>query len=244
MKNAIYLILLFGFFFALYSCGFGGWGEWKVSELYNQKIEGTSKILYKYDAWGGRDSHVSDFVILDSTEKFKVKPSENLPFTYLQEIPDKIFIKGVSHICDNSCGENYYKTSPIFIPIKEENSEKQSIKIANNIYQYRGFSERSKGLERFQFEKFREIRDSLFFYNLDDVESMEGKHLDSLKFKKTDIVIKQNKEQQITQIVIEDLIIGNSSNEIILKQSYFLTPKNKLKSNVFSDYGVFKEVIK
>jgi hypothetical protein len=44
--------------------------------------------------------------------------------------------------------------------------------------------ERSKGLERFQFEEFKETRDRLFFYNLDDIESMAGKHVDSLKFKK------------------------------------------------------------
>lgn len=62
----------------LSSCGLG-LGEWNISELYAQKIEGTSKILYKYDAWGGRDSHASGYVILDSTEIFKVDIRKDLP---------------------------------------------------------------------------------------------------------------------------------------------------------------------
>jgi hypothetical protein len=104
--------------------------------------------------------------------------------------------------------------------------------------------ERSKGLERFQFEEFKETRDRLFFYNLDDIESMAGKHVDSLKFKKTDVAIKQSKNHEVNKILIEDLVIDEKTDEIILNQTYFLTPRKKLNSNAFSDHGIFKEVVK
>lgn len=241
LKNRTYLAFSFGLLSALSGCGYG---EWEITELYSQKIEGTSKLLYKYNAWGGRDSNAFGYTILDSSEKFKVNINNNLPFTYLQETPGKTIIKGVSHVCDNSCDDNYYKTTPIFAPIKKEITERQGFRITTNIYQYRGFSQRSKGLERFQFKYFKETRDSLFFYDLDDIESMNGKHVDSLKFKKTDIVIMQNKNLEIIKIVIEDLIIDKNSDEILLNRSYYLTPKSKLSATSFSDYGIFKEVLK
>jgi hypothetical protein len=99
-------------------------------------------------------------------------------------------------------------------------------------------------IERFQFEKFGETRDSLFFYNLNDIESVDGRHVDSLKIKKTNVIIRQTKNHEIIQIVIDDLIFEKDSNSIIQYQPYFLTSKSKLNSSAFSDYGIFKEVIK
>ena len=58
-----------------------------------------------------------------------------------------------------------------------------------------------------------------------------------------DIVIRQNKNLEIISIDIEDLVLSKSTNEIISCKTYFLTPKNKMKSNLFTDYGVFKERI-
>src|SRR3954466_15555559 len=116
MNRSVHLAILFGLLFSLYGCGFG---QWKVAGLYVQKIEGTSKLLYKYDAWGGRDSHSSGYVILDSTETFEVDLNQDLPFYYLMEIPNKKVVEGVSHICNNSCGEDYKKASPIFMPLKK-----------------------------------------------------------------------------------------------------------------------------
>jgi hypothetical protein len=102
-----------------------------------------------------------------------------------------------------------------------------------------------KGMfESFQFEEFKETRDSLWFYNLDEFEHGNRKHVDSLKFKKSNVAISQEKSSNIIKIVIEDLIINRASNEIISNITYHLTPKNKLSSNSFSDYGIFKEVVK
>src|SRR5688572_6439363 len=90
MKNLRYLFISC-ITFILYSCGTA---EWETT-LYAQKIEGTSKILYKYDAWGGRDSHKEGYAILDSTEKFEVNQINKLPISYLEEIPNRSCVLGV-----------------------------------------------------------------------------------------------------------------------------------------------------
>jgi hypothetical protein len=241
MKNPTHFALLFVLSFSLSGCGFG---DWNVNELYVQKIEGTSKFLYKYDAWGGIDSYNAGYVILDSSETFEVNLQNDLPFYYLQEVPTKTSIKGVSHICSDSCKENYNSATPVFIPIKKEESESHGIDIIHLIYQYKGFAERSGGFESFQFEEFKETRDSLWFYNLDEFEHGNRKHLDSLKFKKLNVTISQDESSNIIRIVIEDLIIDQPSNEIISNVTYHLTPKTKLNSKIFSDYGIFKGVVK
>jgi hypothetical protein len=241
MKNLARLALLFVLLPPLYSCGFE---DWDVKELYVQKIEGTSKLLYKYDAWGGRDSHNAGFVILDSGETFEVNLKNDLPFYSLQEAPTQTTIKGVSHICSNSCGEDYKSATPVFIPIKKEIGESHGIETIHLIYQYKGYSERSHGFYSYQFEKFKETRDSLWFYNLDEFENGNQKHVDSLKFKKTDIAIRQDKSSNVIRIDIKYLIIAQQSNEILSDAIYHLTPKAKLSSRVFSDYGIFKEVVK
>jgi hypothetical protein len=240
MKRFLHLATLFGLLFFLYGCGFG---DWEVDELYVQKIEGTSKVLYKYDAWGGRDSHNAGYVILDSTEKFEVNFKNDLPFYYLQEPPTHTSIKGVSHICSNSCGEEYKLATPVFIPIKCDKSERHGIKIVNFVYQYKGFAQRSGGFESFKFEAFTETRDSLWFYEVDEFEHGNRKHLDTLKFRKTDVAITQDKNFDVSKIIIEDLIVDQTSNEIRSNITYRLTPKAKLNSKSFSDYGIFKQVV-
>jgi hypothetical protein len=241
MKDSAKLFILSGLLFALYGCGFG---KWNVSELYTQKIEGTSKLLYKYDAWGGRDSHSSGYVILDSTGTFEVDLNQNLPFYYLMEIPNNKVVVGVSHICNNSCGEDYKDAPPIFTPLKKENSAREGIQVTNIVYQYKGFAERDAGFESFQFEEFKETRDSVWFYNLNEFEHGNRKHVDSLQFKKSDVTVAQNKNHEITKIIIQDLVVNKASNEIKSNITYHLTPKSKLNSASFSDYGIFKEVVK
>lgn len=238
MKYVNNLIILSAFAFLFCSCGIGHWD----TTLYCQKIEGTSKVLYKYDAWGGRGSHAFGYILLDSTENFEVDISQNLPFSYLEDIPSKTYIQGVDRekLDYESIDRN---VKEIFIPLKIINKIQNEIEISTKIYQYEGFSKRRFVLEIFEFENFKETRDSIIFYNLNDVKSMEPQHLDFLKLKKKNIVIRQNKNLEIVSIDIEDLILSKSTNEIISCKTYFLTPKKKMKSNLFTDYGVFKERI-
>lgn len=215
--------------------------EWTVSELYVKRIKETSNVIYRYEAWGGRDSHAYGYRILDSTEVFKVEPENDLPFSYLENILDKNTILGVSHICENSCGENYKNAKPIFTPIKVENVKFKNMNIEHKIYQYKGFTERRKILARYQFEEFKETQDSIFFYNLNDVISKNGKHLDNLRLEKKGITIEQNEDKEVVKIIIEDFTIA-SNNEIISNKKYFLTPKYQINSDLFTDTEVFKRV--
>src|SRR5690606_4357713 len=229
--------------FCLISCGFEKLGEWDISELYAQKIEGSSKILYKYDAWGGRDSNVNGFAILDSAETFKIDLDKKLPFYELSDIPTKYIIKGVKHECYNSCDENYYKTLPIFIPMKIENSKSEDLNIETKVYQYRGLSEKNRGLRgNFIFEEFVETKDSIYFFNLKEEKYVDNKHLKELKLKKGEVYLSENDAGEITNIVINQTTLNPQNNEIIEALTYFLMPRNKIKTNEFSDRGIFKEV--
>ncbi|ELV7526251.1 hypothetical protein SL053_002153 [Flavobacterium psychrophilum] len=234
MKYINNLILLSTFIFLCCSCGIGDW----ETTLYCQKIEGTSKILYKYDAWGGRDSHAFGYILLDSTENFEVDISKNLAFSYLENIPNKKLIQGVEF--EQPTSEN---SKVFFTPIKESNMSENGIEIKTKLFQYYGYKQKGGRLGTFEFENFKESRDSLIFYNLNDVKSMEPHHLDTLKLKKKDIVIRQNKNLEIISIDIEDINVSKTTNEIISHNTYFLTPKKRMKSNLFSDYGIFKERI-
>lgn len=230
MKNIKYLLLSFPF---LYSCGYG---EWETT-LYAQKIEGTSKILYKYDAWGGRDAHEAGYAILDSTEKFEVNQINKLPISYLEAIPNGNYLLGVDFEKPKKIKRQ------LFTPIKNSNTSEQDIEIKTKIYQHSGFMSRNGGYYEYEFESFKETRDSLFFYNLEDVKRSKSKHLESLKFKKRNAVIMQYANKEVIAIRIEDLILSNN-DELISNITYSLIPKKKLNSNQFTDYGVFKEIAK
>lgn len=233
MKSLQYLFL-FCITFIIQCCGIGEWS----TTLHSQKIEGTSKILYKYDAWGGMDSHSFGYVLLDSTETFEVNQSKNLPISYLEDIPNRNYILGVEF--EQPKNTNQY----VFTPVKINNMEEDGIGIKIKTYQNSGFLSRTQGYEEYQFESFMETRDSIYFYNLDDVKIMKPRHLNFLKFKKRNVLINQDINSVISNIVVEDLLISIRNSEIISNKTYSLTPKKKMKSNQFSNQGVFKEVNK
>jgi len=224
-----------------YSC-IKGLTEWTVDELYFQKIEGTSKVLYKYDAWGGRDSNANGFIILDSTDNFKVDLSKELPFYILSEIPNSSRIEGITHDCYGSCGESYYRTNPIFRPMKTENRVNDGINVITQIYQYRGYSEKEHALERYVFERFSETSDSLFFYNLNDVESLCGIHLDELKVKKGEVYLTENEKNQIVKIIISEASLNLKNKNLEQIRTVFLTPKYEINDSQFSERGIFRQV--
>ena len=241
MKSKFFFFTIISF--CLLSCGFEKLGDWDISELYAQKIEGTSKILYKYDAWGGRDSHVYGFIILDSTKTFKIDLNNTLALYNLSEIPNKLKIEGVKHECYNSCAEQYYKTEPIFLPMKIDNSQSDGLNIETKIYQYRGLTEKDRGLRGdFVFEKFTETKDSIYFFNLKEEKYVDNKQLNELKIKKGEVYLNENETGEITKIIINQTTLNPRNNEIIETLTYFLTPNNKIKSSDFSDRGIFKEV--
>jgi hypothetical protein len=211
--------------------------SWDLSELYVQKIENSSKVIYKYSAWGGRDSNISGFAILDSTKTFDINNLDPLPIYLFETIPTKELISVIDF--DNS---DYEKTKiETFKPIKITISNQEEFKIKTKIFQNKGFSDRNGGLGRYVFENFKETHDSIFFYNLDDIESMKPEHLNILKFKKTNVTIRKTKQNNILQINIEDLKLSKKG-EITSNITYFLKPRKIININTFSNIGIFKEL--
>lgn len=237
MKDLIKIFLL-GFISLCSGCGLAEWG---TPTLYIQKIEGTTKLLYHYDVWGGRDSHATGYAVLEAREKFDVinVESDKLTLSYLLEIPNKNEIFGID-IELPDYGNNKNKKE-IFKPISVNEDKKDGIKLNIKNYQYAGYSERSGGLSEYKFESFKETRDSIFFYDLYDTMTIEHVHLDSIKFKKGNVFISQFENREIIKIEISDLKISKVDSEIISNKKYVLKPKNDLKSNAFSDYGIFKQ---
>jgi len=182
-------------------------------------------------------------MILDSTKTFKIDLDKTLPFSKLAEIPSENKIIEIKHECENDCADEYYKTEPIFHTKRVEILTSEGINIKNIIYQYRGLGEKDKGLRGdFVFEKFTETKDSIFFFNLNDVKGVHKIHLDVLKLKKGEVYLNENESGEITKIVINQTALNPRNNEIIETLTYFLNPENKIKSSDFSDRGIFKEV--
>ena len=87
MKGAFFCLVLFS---VIYGCGMN---DWKIEELSVQKIDGSSKVIYYFSAWGGLDSNPHGFIVLDSTEEFTVDVNKILPIYYLSEIPSSEKLK-------------------------------------------------------------------------------------------------------------------------------------------------------
>ena len=237
MKVKIFSILVVLSLF--YGCGFGK-NDWTIEKLYVQKIEGSPKVIYKFSAWGGLDSNPRGFIILDSTETFKVKVEYILPIYQISEIPNKKNIEGITHDCYGTCGEPYYKSSIILKPMKINITNENGIDLTTRIYQYKGYSESSNG-GRYQFEKFVETRDSLYFYNLNDIESMEKYHLDELKIKKGEIYLNSNEKNEIIRIFANNVQLNPITKSIEKISDYSLTPKYPIKDQDLSERGIFRE---
>ncbi|ASK30650.1 hypothetical protein CEY12_11235 [Chryseobacterium sp. T16E-39] len=212
--------------------------------MYRQKIDGTSKVIYYFSAWGGRDSNPRGFIILDSTKQFQVEIENILPIYQLSQIPNKTNIEGITHDCYGTCGELYYNSKPVFRPMKVDISSENGFKLKTRIYQYKGYSEHNRGLERYVFEKFKETKDSLIFYNLDDVESMNGIHLDTLKVKKGSVYLLFNKKNNIKKINVDNVTLNFKTNSIEEIRHIALTPKNEIKNKELSERGIFRELLK
>ena len=226
--------------FLFYGCGLGK-TEWTMDKLFVQKIEGSSKVIYNFSAWGGLDSNPHGFIILDSTETFEVEVNNILPIYQLSEIPNKMRIEGITHDCYGTCGEPYYKSSTIYKPMKTDVKNEKDINLTTRIYQYKGYSESSNG-GRFQFDKFTETKDSLYFYNLNDIESMEEYHLDELKIKKGEIYLYLNKKNEIDKIIANSVELNPQTKSIVKISNFTLTPKYNLRNEDLSQRGIFREI--
>lgn len=215
---------------------FLGCGEsnWDIT-LYEQKIEGTSKALYKYDAWGGRDSHVFGYAILDTNKTFTISGISELPIDKLNGIPNSKVINAIER---NWPAE---EAGLSFEPMDSYEIENTGMTISIIKYQRKGL-EAKQGGGWYDYSTFKETRDSLEFYDLYDSKTIHHTRIDTLKVRKGNVIIQQDENKEIIEIIIENLELSkNGTNHLMANRTYFLKPKKTTKSDQFSDYGIFKE---
>ena len=215
-------------------------GEWDIT-LYEQKIEGTSKAIYKYDAWGGRDSHVAGFTVRDTAQKFTISGINKLQVSQLTGIPNKNLIQAFETV--RVPFEERKNLVEVLVPIKTEKTEIEGLNLLTKYYQDKGFRKIKRKHFRYQFSDFKETRDSIIFYDLNDIISMDkSPHRDSVKVKKGHVILRTRENKGIVSIEAQNLILStNGQDSLISNIRYDLTPKNRIELSEFTDYGVFKE---
>jgi hypothetical protein len=215
-------------------------GEWDIT-LYEQKIEGTSKAIYKYDAWGGRDSHVAGYTVRDTTQIFTISGINKLNILQIKDIPSKNLIQAIETV--GVPFEERKNLAELFVPIKTQETEIEGLKLITKYYQDKDFKNTKGRYFRYQFNDFKETRDSIIFYDLNDIISMDkSPHRDSIKVKKGHVILRQRENKGIVAIEIIGLTLSsNGKDSLISKIRYDLTPKDRIEMNEFSDYGIFKE---
>jgi len=246
MKIARKLFIIIGCTLIISGCK----PSWDVT-LYSQKIKGSNKIIYQYDAWGGRDSHKFGFAILDSAEEFDMSEITSLPGSYFAETPTKDHIKLINiRNLENP-------TAPKDTVLKPSNEHSKEIMGINfDIIEYNetyGRSPMNTGLMEYEFDTVREKNDSLTFEN---VSHKFGIKLPSnVSFPKGNITIVEDSIGRVHRIIIEKFIRMKGEiykptkpleivpgQAIIGFATFYFLPKRTLKSSSLTNDGIFKEV--
>jgi hypothetical protein len=245
-KKGIYLVALL-----LSSCGGGDWN----TDLYVQRIPNSSKVIYDYDAWGGRDSHQFGIAIMDSTEGFEINKVRNLPISYFTEVPNNSRIHAIS--LQKADGENISLN-----PIVSKDTRVSDIDLKIDSYEeYSGYSDAGCIVNEYQFQEFKETEDSLYLFGLKKIfgVNLEGK--ESVGFPKGNIKLIADSNGKLMRLEIKELFKGKANKhkykkgtaEVIEKtenspvvclRSFYFKPLKSIYSNDFTDYGIFKPLIK
>jgi hypothetical protein len=234
----------------LTSCGGGDWNTY----LYVQRIPNSSKVIYDYDAWGGRDSHQFGIVIMDSTEEFEVTKVWNLPISYFSQVPNRSRIHAISLQKSNNESISLH-------PIKSQTTRVADMDLMIDYYeQYDGYSDAGCGLNKYEFISFRETKDSLYLKGLKEVfgVSLEGK--DGIGFQKGNIKLITDSNGKLMRLEIKELFEGKvnkykynkgtaevierlENTPVVCLRTYYFKPLKTMYSSDFTDYGIFKPII-
>jgi len=249
MKKHLKSICLVALF--LTSCDDGEWDMY----LYIQRIPNISKVIYDYDAWGGRDSHQFGIVLMDSTEDFEVNKVRNLPISYFTEVPNNSRIHAVSL-------QKAYDDSISLHPVKNQEIRVSDINLEiENYKEYSGYSDAGCFLNEYEFREFKETKDSLYLFGLQKVFGviLEGK--DDVGFQKGNIKLIADSNGKLLRLEIKELFKGKANKHkykkgtteviertenspIVCLRTYYFKPLKAIYSSDFSDYGIFKPTIK
>ena len=152
--------------------------------------------------------------------------------SYLIEIPNNKNIKGVYRL-DNPSLKDKKEISPKMIKI--------------NIKGYRDFKGKYKRNPHghYEFESFKETRDSLIFYSNNSV-FVNGIDFERISVPKGNVYLMSSKDNtKVTRITAETVIFMREEKT---GETKFYTewkvfdPINEINLNEFSDYGIYKPV--
>lgn len=221
--------------------------NWSV-ELWEQKIENSNYSVYKYDAWGGRDTHLAGYKVLDSVDGFKQRDVlESHGFSYLKSIPNRDTITIVS--LSRKTGEN---TIPVLLK-STEYRDFISLIMKTNTYEYNGESTKKSFLKSYRFKSFQETRDSLIFFS-NRSQFVDGIDYERISIPKGNILLMTSKDnRKVVRIIYEDIVIpyneegndlveGEAANKKLYRPTIYFDPIEDIDLSEFSDYGIFKPV--
>lgn len=223
MKHFVFLILII---FCCLSCR----TKWDVA-LWRQKIEGSKLSLYKFDAWGGRDTHVPGVIILDSLAGFKQSDVlEGDDISFLKSIPNKDTINVIYSSQDN------------------DNQNIDNYKISNLVVNTTicDFNDRTtKGclLKCYDFKSFQETRDSLIFFS-NTSRSVNGQDFDRISVPKGNLYLMTSNDNKKVVNVTSEKVMFHDNKKIprISITTIEFYPIGDVKVTEFSDYGIYKPV--
>ena len=205
-------------------------------EIYKHKIEFSPNILYKVSVWKNRDNHIWGYIVLDSNDKLDLKSINPMQLDYIKNVPNKNKI-GFIHLTDIDTPSKYL----MFCPYDKIILKKNNISLEIEKYEKNSFLSRSSGYYLYDFSNYKETKDSIFFYNLSNLNDSTSERLSVIKFLKSNIYISIDEGNNVKKMLINELIISNRNNEIISNKTFCLFPRESIKSDKFSDMGLFKQ---
>lgn len=219
---------------------FGFPTKWNI-ELWEQKIEDSNLSIYKFNAWGGRDSNVSGLKITDSLKGFtQYDVLKGDDFSSLRAIPNKDLIKAINTVRPEEGELNSN------ILISDKRFEIEGIIIDKETYRYNGTVSGICTLKSYHFKTYEETRDSLIFYD-NDSQFVNEKNYDRISIPKGNVYLMTTKDNKyIVRVVYDDLLIfqdlEKSKGIKICRHAKYFDPIDSIKISDFSDYGIYKPV--
>jgi len=214
--------------------------EWDI-EIWEQKIEGSNLSIYKFDAWGGRDTHVAGFKLKDSSKGFTQNDVLNGDgFSALKRIPNKQIVEVIKTIRPEK------QQAISNTPVAKESFSKEGVIISQETYLYGGAVIGICVLQSYKFKNFDETRDSLIFYG-NESQFVDGPEHKRISIPKGNIYLMTSKDNKyVSRVVYDDILIfedlTKSHNIQICRHTKFFDPIDTIKISQFSDYGIYKPV--
>jgi len=226
----------------------------KLKSLFRQRVKNSSLVIYNFNFAGGfvtSSDHIG-YAIMDSTTPFSRDLTKELPCTYFVNTPTNSGFEMINiKYGPKPRTEGDTLLSPINRYTRKYNTIEISVTEYNNTY---GSPTTSTGLMEFLFDSLKETNDSLTFYNV--TKKFGGKEFPSTTtFMKGNVKVLDSSSGfmdyiDISQVVIKrgDIYKPTNPLELVSDQpivgtaTYRFRPTQSIKSEILTDYGIFKRV--